>query len=253
MFGSVSSVIERADGSLLIHDVRDRRVLIVPRDRGSPATVILDATERTAFAYHSRAGNLIAARGDSALFIDPDALAGVVIDAHDRVAGAFALPPRLVPCLLGGAVGMPAVDAADRVVCRQPPAVTNIGGTDTAGPLWRIADSAALVAFDLRTRRIDTVTFLRTVRTRFVTAPDDRCQTLYTVPLINPLPIVDEWAMLRDGTIAVVRGEDYHVDWYQSGGAPMTSPPLRSSPRFPSDSSKVAFVDSTRQALLRIR
>ena len=36
---------------------------------------------------------------------------------------------------------------------------------------------------------------------------------------INPLPQGDDWALLSDGTIAVVRVLDYHVDFYAVDGS----------------------------------
>ena len=35
---------------------------------------------------------------------------------------------------------------------------------------------------------------------------------------INPMPIVDDWAVLSDGSIAIVRGQDYHVDFLNADG-----------------------------------
>jgi len=35
---------------------------------------------------------------------------------------------------------------------------------------------------------------------------------------LNPLPQTDEWALLPDGTVAIVRGSDYHIDWVGADG-----------------------------------
>jgi hypothetical protein len=34
-----------------------------------------------------------------------------------------------------------------------------------------------------------------------------------TTLIVNPLPTVDDWALMPDGRVAVVRGRDYHIDW----------------------------------------
>jgi hypothetical protein len=70
---------------------------------------------------------------------------------------------------------------------------------------------------------------------------------------INPLPQGDDWAVLPDGTIALVRGRDYHVDWLSADGA------LTSSPKIPfqwerlTDEAKIAFVDSAKTAIEKAR
>jgi hypothetical protein len=61
------------------------------------------------------------------------------------------------------------------------------------------------------------------------------------------MPTVDDWGVLSDGTIAIVRGQDYHVDFIDADGA------LRSSAKIPyewqrlSDDDKVAVIDSAKK------
>jgi hypothetical protein len=71
--------------------------------------------------------------------------------------------------------------------------------------------------------------------------------------VINPLPVVDAWAVLSDGTIAIVRGIDYHVDWVNPDGTQSTSHHLPFEWRRLSEADKIRFLDSTRIALERIR
>ena len=33
-----------------------------------------------------------------------------------------------------------------------------------------------------------------------------------------PIPTVDDWTLLADGTVAIVRGHDYHIDWAHPDG-----------------------------------
>jgi hypothetical protein len=69
---------------------------------------------------------------------------------------------------------------------------------------------------------------------------------------VNPLPQGDDWAILPDGTIALVRGRDFHVDWVGPQG-------ITSAPKIPfdwerfTDEAKVAFIDSSRVALEKAR
>ena len=43
---------------------------------------------------------------------------------------------------------------------------------------------------------------------------------------INPLPVVDEWAMVSDGSVALIRGRDYHIDWVNADGTRSSSPKI---------------------------
>ncbi|MEP6495852.1 MAG: hypothetical protein ABJF01_24445, partial [bacterium] len=77
-------------------------------------------------------------------------------------------------------------------------------------------DSAAIVRFDLATRHFDTAAFVRMYYPRIVSRPDAVHGGVWLSPVLNPMPVVDEWAVLSDGTLAIVRGEDYHVDYIDS-------------------------------------
>jgi hypothetical protein len=115
----------------------------------------------------------------------------------------------------------------------------------------QIPDSAALVRFDLATRKLDTVTWFKTPKVNFsmVTAPDGGIRV---TSVVNPLPQGDDWAMLSDGSIAIVRGRDFHVDWVGAQG-------ITPSPKIPfewermSDEQKVAFIDSSKVAIEKAR
>ena len=46
---------------------------------------------------------------------------------------------------------------------------------------------------------------------------DDRGRGVAT-SIVNPMPVPDDWAVLADGTIAVVRGREYRVDFISNDG-----------------------------------
>jgi hypothetical protein len=71
--------------------------------------------------------------------------------------------------------------------------------------------------------------------------------------VINPLPLVDSWALLSDGSLAIVRGLDYHIDWVNPDGSSSSSVRLPFEWRHLGDDEKVTFLDSTRAALERLR
>jgi len=70
--------------------------------------------------------------------------------------------------------------------------------------------------------------------------------------LNNPLPIVDDWAILPDGSVAFVRGADYHVDWVNADGTKTSSPKIPFDWQRLTDEDKVAFIDSVKAARARL-
>jgi len=69
---------------------------------------------------------------------------------------------------------------------------------------------------------------------------------------INPLPVVDEWALVSDGSVAIVRGRDYHIDWVNADGSRTSSPKIPFEWQRLSDEDKVAFIDSVKAARERM-
>jgi hypothetical protein len=251
--GAVTTVRPLPNGGVLVNDIVGRRVVMFDSTL-SAVTVVADTTSATANAYGTRPGGLIAYRGDSSLFIDPASLSMLLIDPNGKIGRVMSAPrAQDVGFLVGGPFGNPGFDAQGRLVYRAPPRFTFAGG----GPGNRmptpppIPDSAALVRFDLATRKLDTVTWFKTPKVNFsvVTGPDGGVRV---TSVLNPLPQGDDWAMLPDGSIAIVRGRDYHVDWLGSQG-------VTASPKIPfewermSDEQKVAFIDSAKVAIEKAR
>src|SRR5206468_8339333 len=45
------------------------------------------------------------------------------------------------------------------------------------------------------------------------------------ITMSKPFELMDEWAMLPNGRVAVIRWRDYHVDWIEPGSKRITSSP----------------------------
>ncbi|MDP9201005.1 MAG: hypothetical protein M3P26_03595 [Gemmatimonadota bacterium] len=253
--GAVSSVRHLPDGRVLVNDIFGRRVVMFDSSL-STVTVIADTTSATASAYGPRPGGLIAYRGDSTLFVDPASLSMLLIDPNGKIARVMSAPRAGdVGFLVGGPFGSPGFDPQGRLVYRAPPQFIMRGPPPSGNRLPQIPtppDSAALVRFDLATRKLDTATFFKTpkITLNITQSPDGGVRV---VSVTNPLPQGDDWALLSDGTIALVRGRDYHVDWLSPRGT------LTSSPKIPfqwerlTDEAKVAFVDSAKAAIEKAR
>jgi hypothetical protein len=63
---------------------------------------------------------------------------------------------------------------------------------------------------------------------------------------IDPLPLIDEWALLSDGAVAVVRGHDYHIDWIHPDGTTHSTRKLPFDWKRLTDEDKQKLIDSVR-------
>lgn len=189
---------------------------------------------------------------DSTLLPDFGANALLVLDATGKQVRSMA-PPRaqdLVFLGLPAAFGRPGFDSKGRLIYRSqiPP---NIRPTPTPSGSQKVEmmpvnpDSAPIVRGDFDTRRIDTVAWMKTpsqgrMGMEMKENPAGGPPSITMHLLLNPFPLSDEWALLSDGTVAIVRAHDYHIDWIDPDGT------RRSSPKMPID--WLRYADAERQA-----
>jgi hypothetical protein len=257
--GAVSTIRHLSDGRILVNDIIGRRVLLFDSTLKT-FTVVADTTSATGNAYGGRAGGLIAYRGDSTLFVDPASLSMLVIDPNGKIARVMSTPrANDASFLIGGPFGTPGFDSQGRLVYRAPPRISLAGGPRPAAGGTRmeltppaIPDSAALVRVDLATRKVDTLAFFKTpkVQMNISRSAEGRITVL---PTINPLPVIDEWAILPDGTVALIRGKDYHIDWITPEKTITSTPKIPFDWERLSDEAKVAYIDSTRKVFEEAR
>jgi hypothetical protein len=238
-------------GRVLVNDLVGRKVVMLDSTLTN-ATVIADTTAATATAYSGRVGGLIAYRGDSSLFIDPQAMSMLVIDPQGKVGRVMSVPRSQDAMMLTGIQGMPAFDASGRLVYRGAPnfGFARFGPNGPAAPPTP-PESAAVVRVDLTTRQLDTVAFVKIPKMNIQMNTDDKGRMNISMQT-NPLPVVDEWTVLSDGSIAIVRGRDYHVDWINADGSKVSSAKIPFEWQRLSDEDKVAFIDSVKAARARM-
>jgi hypothetical protein len=121
------------------------------------------------------------------------------------------------------------------------------GGSGGIPPIPEIPDSAPVLRIDLATRVVDTLGFIRTPKIKMDVQRDDNGNVRMS-SMINPLPTVDDWAMTPDGSVAFVRGKDYHVDWINPDGTKASSPKIPFDWQRMTDEDKAAFIDSLKAA-----
>jgi len=249
-FGSVSSVRVLSDGSVLVNDLTARKVTLLDPTLAH-STIVADSTSATSMAYSSRLGGLIAYHGDTTLFVDPQSMSMLVLDGAGKVARVMSVPKAQdATFLIGGPFGNPGLDASGRLVYRTMLRPKMAPGLD--GKLAPVsADSAPIIRFDLNDRRADTAGYIKVPAPR-VSINSSEGRTRVTMQM-NPLSVTDDWALLPDGNIAVVRGADFRVDLLKPDGTVVKGEKIPFEWQRLNDSSKQAIVDSTRKIVEEAR
>jgi hypothetical protein len=256
--GLVTSVRALPGGRVLLNDALQRRVVLLDSALGT-ATVIADTTAATGNAYGGRIGGLIPYRGDSTLFVDAASLSMLVIDPDGKVGRTMSVPrAQDANALVSAAFGTPGFDARGRLVYRAmpplrfgaPPGAAAGGGAPRLTPP-EMPDSAPLVRVDLASRAVDTLGFVKTPKMRMqVTESSDGRMSMQSV--MNPLPVVDDWAVLSDGSVAIVRGRDYRLDVVGADDKLQSLPKVSFDWQRLTDEQKVAFIDSVKAMRARM-
>lgn len=249
--GSVPAVRHLPNAGVLVNDMARRRVVLFDSSL-TRFTLVADSTSATASAYSGRFGGLIPYRGDSALFVDPTSLSMLVIEPAGKLGRVMSIPRSNDAMMLAStSFGVPGFDASGRLVYRGSVARhfprPGPGGAMAMPP---VPDTAPLVRIDLATRVLDTITFVKTPKVKFDVVQTEGRITMSSQ--VNPLPVVDDWAVLADGSVAVVRGQDYHVDIFGADGRKTSAPKMPFDWQRLSDEDKVAFIDSVKAARERM-
>ena len=239
-FDNIFGARELRGGHVLVNDgVRHQ---LIELDRGlARVGVVLDSVAVNGNGYGPVATPFIPYLADSTLFVDGTAFVLLVIDPAGRVARVMAGPSRTDLRFLAGAAS--GADNRGRLLYR----VSNIKVSgDDGKPMQtqQLADSASIVRLDLDTRKVDTIARVKEAngsRATRTTGGDGKRTVKY---LINPLESFDEWAVLADGTVAVVRGYDYHVDLLRTDGARASGEKIPYPWKQLSDADKQHIVDS---------
>jgi len=236
LFRVVTGLRALSDGRVLVSDAVQKRLVLLDSMLARPR-VLLDTTSDAKYrftGFHAGPtgleGRLIAAAADSTLFVDETSAAFLLISPGGEVSRVIAMPP---PPARGAAQGVSArrIDSHGRILylLAAAPVLEVNGRPLQIGPK---ADTVALLRTNLGNRGLDTLAWLRVP------------VNLGVPPLANPVPVNDDWAVLPDATVAVVRAADFHVDWIEEGGRTRTTHSLPFDWRHLTDSSKQYLADS---------
>ncbi|MEP6780608.1 MAG: hypothetical protein ABJC26_12010 [Gemmatimonadaceae bacterium] len=240
------------NGKILIHDISHKRVLVLDSTL-SQVTVSADSlgTNGTKYPNAYFGTQLIPYLGDSTLFTDREAGAFVVIDPNGKFTRAMAHPKAsdLISLQLQNA-GVEGVDNLGRLIYRDTRPAERPKAAPGKTPPLNTRDTIQILRADFSFRTIDTIasfTIAKSQSPQITVGPDGKNQS---VEVINPLPTgPDDWGVMSDGTVAVIRSHDYHIDFTFSDRRTLSSDKLPFDWRRLTDEDKMRRVDSTKHVM----
>ncbi|MEP6781573.1 MAG: hypothetical protein ABJC26_16865 [Gemmatimonadaceae bacterium] len=249
-FGSIFNVRQLNGGKVLVNDGLHRQLVVLDQDLANPK-VLIDSVSVGGQSYGPRAAPLIPYLKDSTLFVDGPSSTLLVIDPNGKIAHVMSAPkPQDVGALAGASSG---IDAKGNLIYRAPTRITRnaSGAPPTPGKpmdVIQAPDSAAIVRANFDTREVDTLARVKVASASRLSMTQDANGKPSMKTTINPLVTVDEWAVLSDGTIAFVRGHDYHVDLLHPDGKITSTEKLPFDWKRLTDGEKQGLIDSARTA-----
>jgi hypothetical protein len=244
--GAVLGVRELSDGRVLVNDAGRRQIKIFDPSLDN-AVVAQDSVAGTSKSYGSDPAAIVPYLGDSTLFTERASREVLLLDHNGQVARALAMPTYsdgMVPF----PIPFPPPSAADE----KGRLIANAG---TAVRQGKLADSTWSVRADLETRQVEVVGAVHHGGAQMRSDPPQDGKRVVTM-IVQPVPNEDSWSVLSDGTVAIVRGQDYHVDWLRPDGTKSATGKLPFDWKRLTDADKQKLLDSARvvwDSLMAIR
>jgi hypothetical protein len=235
-----------SDNRVMVHDLIRKRVVLFDGSLKT-FTAVLDTAQGTGALYGAFNSGLVPYLGDSTLLVDRASTALLLIDPLGKVVRAMS-PPKsddmysMSDALFDskgfvyyrGSRPPPPVKAP---AVRAPPPARGVPQITSS-----LVDSAPIVRADFETRSVDTVAMMHipVAKMAWLNIPTSNGNyTRVGIQVLDPLPLTDEWTLLPDGTVAIVRGQDYHIDWIAPDGK------VTSTPKMPFDWKRITAEDKT--------
>lgn len=202
-FGTIQTVRELSDGRVLVADPLGQALYVVDMSAGTRTVVGHEGEGPEEWKQPDAVWPL---PGDSTLLVDLGNGRLVVLTPSLRFGPTMplsltAFEPGSIPL-----VAIPqGVDGKGRIYTRS---LGGLGG--------QLPDSGAILRIDRATRKADTAAMFKLPgRTQATSGgANDRNVRISNVPLSPE----DAWGVAADGSVAIARAGDYHVDWFGPDG-----------------------------------
>ncbi|MGQ0648501.1 MAG: hypothetical protein ACT4P7_13130 [Gemmatimonadaceae bacterium] len=206
-FSGASEVRELADGRLVVLDVKDNALQLVSADFESLRPIGREGSGPTEYR---RITQLLPRRGDSTLAYDVMNARFLVIDNKGAAASTISLRDASGG-LPVGPMAVRGYDAAGRLYYQGMKL-----GMGPSGPT--ISDTSAILRLDPQAKKVDTLGLVRIGSPSMKMSGDAQKGTGAVRLSVPAYPVVDEWGLLPDGRVVVVRGADYRLEFITGPG-----------------------------------
>jgi hypothetical protein len=210
-FGLIQTVRELPDGRVLVADPLGKALYLVDMDAGTREVVGSEGRGPDEYLQPDAVWPL---PGDSTLLVDLGN-GRLVALGPDLSFGAT------MPIAMGEpAPGRPFVLALPQGVDRDG----HIYARAMGGFGANLPDSAAILRIDRGTEAMDTVASFKLQERKRSTSGGPNNQNVRITQI--PLSPEDAWGVAWDGSVAVVRSSDYHLEWIGADGRSRVGPPV---------------------------
>lgn len=235
-FTRISTLRELKDGRLLMVDERERSLNLVDFKSGTATPIGREGAGPGEYAYP---GRLLALPGDSSVLHDPGNGRYLIIKPDGTPGETFRLAEPAFRSL-GARGSIPRATDARGSIYFEGPSLTRGRATAPAA-----LDSVPLVRYDRRTANLDTVAWVQLARGNVQVRPGQGGGVSISVGA-QAFPARDDWGALPDGSVAIARVRDYHVDWYPSTGQRTPGRPVTINAVAVTEAEKVAWRSARR-------
>lgn len=252
VFANIFQVRQIADQRVLVNDGLSRQLILLERNLAVSRIVLDSVASGSSERYGPGAVPIVAALGDSSWFVDRASRALLVIDPLGKVVRTTAGPADPMHFMSIG-TSRSGVDANGNLLFRSfaPPVAKRIGDTTskTIVTEQRPPATAAILRANFETRATDTIGAVKQVNGVRSVMTQEPSGSRTMRGFMHPLETVDDWAILTDGTVAFVRGADYHVDFVRPDGKRESGPKLPFDWKSIPESEKQRIRDSAKTAI----
>jgi len=247
-FDSLINIRGLSDGRILVNDAVGFKLIVLDATF-TKATVWSDTTANSKRNYGTQPAVIMPVAADSSVLLELRTQSFTAIDPQGNFGRVFAMPKSgdgtavALSTMYGGA----GIDPQGRLVHfgnPTPIASRNLGCGPTKPALT--ADSVPLVRANFESRTLDTIARIRfSFMTADIVANTGQPGCWQWRQKVDVLPVYgDQWMLLADGTVAIVRQRDYHVDWIAPDGTKTSSPKMPFDWRPISVEEKQRMIDS---------
>jgi hypothetical protein len=237
--GGVLGVRQVAGGNIVVNDAAVRQVKLYDSTLNLIG-VIRDSVAGTPNSYGRQRLPMTPYLGDSTVFPDVDAGSALVVAPNGQTVHAIAPTSQEMIWGLGG-THPKGFDARGRFYFQGTIRTNPMIGLERAN----IPDSGLIIRADLDARKEDTIARIKATGSTRLMGRVGNGPVRFSV---EPVPLTDGWAVLADGTVGILRGRDYHVDWIHPDGAVSSTPKLPFDWKRLTDEDKQRIIDSIRTA-----